>query len=116
MTDLEDLETTDSGHIPKRKAMKWMEGLEQPDGDDLRGSIVPKPAEFSGSTYPTEISTIRFTGDAEFIETVAGLLKPLLAFEDQSTRIELNLQRTEDRDTGDLTENYALYFNVTERS
>jgi hypothetical protein len=115
MTDLEKIETTDSGHVPKRKAMKWLESLDHPEGDDLRDSIVPKPAEFSGSTYPTDISTIRFTGDAEFIETIAGVLKPLLAFEDQATRVELNLQRTEDRDTGELTENYALYFNVTER-
>jgi hypothetical protein len=116
MNELEGLETTDSGHVPKRLAMKWMESLDQPSAEELRESIVPKPAEFSGSTYPTEISTIRFTGDAEFIETIAGLLKPLLRFENQSTRIELNLQQTENRDTGELTDNYALYFNVTERS
>lgn len=35
--------------------------------------------------------------------------------EDDATRLEINLQRTEDRDTGELTENYALYLSVAER-
>jgi hypothetical protein len=35
--------------------------------------------------------------------------------EDDKTRLEINLQRTEDGDTGELTDNYALYISVAER-
>lgn len=55
------------------------------------------------------------TGDAEFVETFAGLLEPLLDLEGDRTRLELNLQRTEDRDSGEFTDNYALYLSVAER-
>jgi hypothetical protein len=41
--------------------------------------------------------------------------KPLLEFESEDTRLEINLQQTEDRDTGGLTDNYALYLSVAER-
>jgi len=56
--------------------------------------MLPKPARFEGSTFETDISNIRVTGDAQFIETIAGLLKPILDLENDETRVELNLQRT----------------------
>ena len=40
------------------------------------------------------------TGDSAFIETVAGLLKLVQALEGWGTRVEINLQITEDRDAG----------------
>lgn len=95
--------------------MQWLESLDEPTDRELQNAIVAKPSEFSGSTYPTSVSNIRLTGDPRFIETVAGLLKPLLELEDIHTRVELNLQKTEDRDTGERTGNYALYFSVAER-
>ncbi|WP_435066083.1 hypothetical protein [Halobaculum sp. EA56] len=55
------------------------------------------------------------TGAPGFIETVAGLLKPFQGFENDKTRLELNIQRTKDRDTGELTDNYALYISVAKR-
>ena len=83
MTQLEQLPTTDSGHVVKRHA--------------------------------TEISDVRVTGTPEFVEAVGSRFKSLLQFEGEETRVEINLQRTEDRDTGELTENYALYLSVAER-
>jgi len=77
--------------------------------------MLPKPARFEGSTFETDISNIRVTGDAQFIETIAGLLKPILDLENDETRVELNLQRTKIRDTKRYTGNYALYLSVTER-
>jgi hypothetical protein len=115
MTELETLPTTDSGHVKKKHAMRWLDRLDEPTDEELVQSVVPKPNGFTGSKYPTEISEVRVTGAPEFIETIAGLLKPLQKLEDDKTRLELNLQRTEDRDTGELTDNYALYISVAER-
>ncbi|MXV60950.1 hypothetical protein GS429_02465 [Natronorubrum sp. JWXQ-INN-674] len=74
-----------------------------------------KPNGFTGSTFPTDISTIRVTGDPQFIETVAGLFSWIVGMEDYSRRVEINLQKTEDKETGEQTENYALYLSVAER-
>lgn len=95
--------------------MKWMAGLDESSDRELKDAVVPKPSDFSGSKYATDISTIRITGQADFIEAVASRLRPLLDFEDDTTRVELNLQQTEDRDTGELTDNYALYVSVADR-
>ena len=115
MTELESLPTTDSGHVKKKHAMQWLDELEKPTDEGFVQSVVPKPNGFTGSKYPTEISDVRVTGAPEFIETIAGLLKPLQKLENDKTRLELNLQQTEDRDTGELTDNYALYMSVAER-
>lgn len=113
--DVSDLPTTDSGSVRKADAMKWLNGLDEPTATELKGSVIPKPNGFTGSTYPTSISNIRVTGDPAFIETVAGLLKPIQNLEDSGTRVEINLQQTEDRDSGEHTGNYALYLSVAER-
>lgn len=112
---LADLPTTDSGSVRKAEAMEWLDSLSQPSGTELRNAVVPKPAEFSGSTFPTSISNVRVTGDPKFVETVAGLLKPLQDLEGGHTRLEINLKRTEDRETGTVTGNYALYLSAAER-
>lgn len=96
--------------------MKWMKNLDEPHADDLLASIVPKPEDHSGSTFPTPISNIRVTGTPEFIEQVAKLLKPLLAWESSASRVELKVQKIKDRETEELTDNYALYFSVAKRS
>lgn len=114
-TDLELLDTSDAGNVKKADAMNWMKRLDEPTAEDLKASMVPKPSDFSGSTFATDISNIRITGDPEFIETFAGLFKPILDLENPYTRVELNLQQIEDRDTDELTENYALYLSITER-
>lgn len=95
--------------------MRWLDGLDERSDAELKDAVVPKSADFSGSKYPTAISTVRITGTPEFIEAAGSFLKPLLDFEDDKTRVELNLQRTEDRETGELTENYALYISIAER-
>jgi hypothetical protein len=96
--------------------MEWLCGLDRPTATELKSSVLPKPAGFAGSTFESDISNIRITGDARFLETVAGLLTPLLDLENDETRVEINLQRTKVRDTNQYTGNYALYLSVTERS
>lgn len=115
MTQLEQLPTTDSGHVVKRHATEWLNNLEEATEQEIQDSVVAKPSDFSGSKYATEISDVRVTGTPEFVEAVGSRFKSLLQFEGEETRVEINLQRTEDRDTGELTENYALYLSVAER-
>jgi hypothetical protein len=114
-TDLERLPTTASGSVKKADAIEWLAARDRPSGADLRRATVEKPSDFSGSTFPTDISTIRLTGGPEFIETVAGLFAWIVDMEDYSRRVEINLKETEDRETGDETGNYALYLSVAER-
>lgn len=115
MSQLEQLPTTESGHIVKRHALKWLDDIDEATEQEIRDAVVPKPEDFSGSKYPTEISGVRVTGSPAFVEAIGSLFKPLSQFEDEETRLEINLQQTEDRDTGELTDNYALYLSVAER-
>jgi hypothetical protein len=114
--DLDALRSTKSGAIRKRNSIEWIQDLDRPTSTELKSSTLPKPAGFTGSTFETDISNIRITGDARFVETVAGLLTPLLDLENDETRVEINLQRTKVRDTNQYTGNYALYLSVAERS
>jgi DNA-directed RNA polymerase subunit M/transcription elongation factor TFIIS len=114
-TALERLPTTKNGSIKKADAVEWLTSLDNPSSAELRRATVEKPSGFSGSTFPTDVSTIRLTGDPEFIETVAGLFTWIVDMEDYSRRVEINLKETEDRETGETTGNYALYLSVAER-
>ena len=113
---LSDLPTTSSGAVKKKDAMRWLDSLDKPSAREFKNAIVPKPNDFSGSSYPTSVSNIRITGDPKFIETIAGLFKPIQSFEDGHTRVEINLQQTEDKETGEKTGNYALYLSVAHRA
>lgn len=93
MPELTDLPTTKSGHVRKRDAMQWLSALPEPMEDSLKQAVVPKPSQFSGSKYTTEISGIRVTGDPDFIEAVARHLKPLQDFENDSTGLVETLTR-----------------------
>ena len=120
MTSLDDLETTDSGSVRKKDALNWLESLENPEipealEDELIQSVVPKPQDHSGSAFPTPISQVRVTGRPEFIEQVAKLFKWFNTFESSATRLAVNLQQVEDRETGELTDNYALYLSAAVR-
>jgi uncharacterized Zn finger protein (UPF0148 family) len=88
---LEELPTTTSGSVRKEDAMKWLDSLSEPTDRELRNAFLAKPSGFSGSTYPTSISNVRITGDPKFVETVAGLLKPIQELEHGQTRVEINL-------------------------
>lgn len=115
MVDLTALPETNSGHIRKRNALEWLVRLPEPATEPLLDSVVPQPADFSGSKYPTPISTVRLTGDAAFIAAAARQFRSFNAFENERTRLQITLQRATDRETGRLTDNYALYLSVAER-
>lgn len=112
---VEELPTTSAGSIRKKHAMQWLNSLSEPTDRELQNAFLPKPADFSGSTFPTTISNIRITGDPKFVETIAGLLKPITKLDSGNTRVEINLKETEDKETGEETGNYALYLSVAQR-
>lgn len=114
-TELEQLPTTDSGSVRKQDAMDWLETRDKPDEEELLAAVTPKPNDHSGSTYPTPISTVRVTGAPDFVETVAGLFQWFLNWETSATLLNINLQQVKNRDTGDLTDNYALYLSAAVR-
>jgi len=119
-TQLEELDTTQSGTIRKKDAMQWLQDLEDPEipesvKTDLIKSVIPKPDGHSGSAFPTPISQVRVTGRPEFIESVARLFKWFTLWESSATRLSINLQKIEDRDSGELTDNYALYLSTAMR-
>jgi len=114
-TELEQLATTNSGSVRKQDAMNWLANLEKPDEEELLAAVTPKPNDHTGSTYPTPISTIRITGAPDFVETVAGLYQWFLNWETSATLVNINLQQIKDRETGDLTDNYALYLSAAVR-
>ena len=114
-TALEGLPTTKSGSIKKADSMEWLAERSRPSPAELRQTMIEKPSDFTGSTFPTDISTVRVTGSADFIETVAGLFSWIVDMEDYSRRVEINLKQTEDKETGEQTGNFALYLSVAER-
>lgn len=114
-TDLEQLDTTSSGSVRKKDAMQWLNSIETPDERELIGSVVPKRQDHSGSAFPTSISQVRVTGDPVFVERVAALFQWFLTWESSATRLAVKVQQIEDRDTGEFTDNYALYLSAAER-
>jgi hypothetical protein len=114
-SSLLDLETTDSGSVRKSDAMQWMKQLDDPDEDELIAAVQPKDNDHTGSTFATPISNIRVTGTPEFLTEVAKLLTPLLAWESSATRLALKVQQIKDRETDELTDNYALYLSAAMR-
>ena len=91
-TVLEQLPTTDSGAIRKSIAMEWFANRSRPFNRELLEVITPKSKGHTGGMFATDISNVRVTGDAAYIETIAGPLQPFLQVENTSTRLESNLQ------------------------
>lgn len=116
MADLETLPTTASGHIKKKDATSWMQSLPDNDVEDVLNAFKSKPTTHSGSLMGTDVSSIRVSGDADFITKFAALMKPMLKFDASDTRLEIKLSQVKDNETGELTDNYALYLNVADRA
>lgn len=115
MTKLERTKLSKSHNMSKDDAMAWLASLEQPSPEELLDAITAKQYGATGSTYASPTSQIRLSGTPEFIETFAGLLRPLLTAESRTTRLDLRIQRITDRDTKALTDDYALNLHVVER-
>ncbi len=66
-----------------------------------------------GSTFDQD--GIRLTGSAEFIDSVLAVLKPLLARENASERLQLSYTESTDRETRRPLGTYQCYIQVHER-
>lgn len=115
MTVLEGLPRTESEAVRKEHAMEWLADLDDPSAEEIVDVVVPKPYKKKGRTFAKPYSDVRIKGDAEFVETVAGLLRPFLACEATGTRLAINLQKVENKETGEITDTWALYLKSVER-
>ena len=77
----------------------------------LKQSAIPYKQE--GSKYGCD--GIRIDGTRAFIDSVLSHLKPLLAGESDSTRLELNYTEVADRVTGTPTGQWVCYVRTHER-
>jgi len=77
--------------------------------------IRPAQVEYKhrGSTYDQD--GIRITGTREFIDSVLAVLKPLLRYENGTTRLQVVYKQSTDRKTGALMDSYNCYIQVHER-
>lgn len=77
--------------------------------------ILPTPIEYKhkGSTYDRD--GIRITGSTEFIDSVLSKLKQMLAYESNTTRLQVVYKESIDRETGIPTGSYNCYIQVHER-
>ena len=115
MTKLDTLKRSSSGNVRKDDTINWLAGLSEPSPEELVQSITPKKYGAKGSTFASPTSEIRISGTAEFVEAFAGLLRPFLATENQTTRLDIKLQRIKDRDSGEITDDYSLHLHVADR-
>jgi len=73
----------------------------------------PVPYKHSGSTYAQD--GIRITGSREFIDAMLSRIKDLLAFENASTRLQVNYQESKDKETGHPINSHNCYIQVHQR-
>jgi hypothetical protein len=73
----------------------------------------PVPYKHKGSTYDED--GIRITGSKAFIDSVLSHLKQILAYESNTTRLQIVFKETVDRETGIETGKYNCYVQVHER-
>jgi len=115
MTDLEQLPTTKSASVKKENSIQWLAERTEPTPEELLETVIPKPYGQTGKTFNKQLSDVRIKGDAEFVETMAGLLRPFVACESIDTRLDIKLQKVKDRDTGEVTDAWSLHLQSAER-
>lgn len=115
MTDIERIKRTDSGNIRKDDAMKWLVERSIPTDEELLQAVIPQKYGSTGKTFHKPISDIRIKGDAEFVETVAGLFKSFEKLDMGKTRLSISLGKVKDKKTGAETDTWRLYLRAVER-
>ena len=95
--------------------MRWLEQRKKPSEKELTDAVVTEPYGEMGDRFPKPNSQIRIKGDANFLETAAGLFKVFADYESVGTRLDIKLQKIKDRETGAETDTWSLYLKVVER-
>jgi hypothetical protein len=102
--------------MPKKpKSLRKAEFLEhwahiRPDQD-----LIPRPVPYKheGSTYAED--GIRITGTRQFIDAVLSNLRPLLAYENASTRLQVVYKQSTDKKTRAPINSWNCYIQVHTR-
>ncbi|RQG94816.1 hypothetical protein [Natrarchaeobius chitinivorans] len=115
MTDLEQLPRTDNEYVRKDDSVQWLRERSEPTSEEIVDAITPKPYGQKGKTFNKSISDVRIKGDAEFVETIAGLLKAFVDCESMNTRLDIQLQKVKHKETGEPTDAWSLYLKSAER-
>lgn len=115
MTDIERLKPTDSGTIRKDDSTEWLANRSIPTDEELLKTVIPQKYGETGKTFHKPISDIRIKGDAEFVETAAGLFKSFNELDIGNTRLSISLQKVDDQETGRTTDIWVLYLRAVER-
>ena len=95
--------------------MKKAEILNRWRGLKARQTIEADPIAYkhTGSTFDQD--GIRITGSQGFIDSVLSNLIDLLKQQNGRTRLQLNYQQAQDKDTHQLLDSYCCYIQVHER-
>lgn len=97
--------------MKKKEFLDYWRSLDEAPATDIK--MLPVFYQHKGSTYDED--GIRITGRKTFIESVLRTLKPLLAYENGQTRLQVTMQETKDRETGVKTGTWNCYIQVHER-
>jgi len=97
--------------LTKSEALTHWQGLE--DGRAPVQTMARVPYKHEGSTYAQD--GIRLTGSRQFIDSVLAQLKPLLARENHTERLQLVYSQSSDRETGHPLSSWNCYIQVHER-
>lgn len=93
----------------KEEIITHWTGLEE--GQKIKMRAIPYRHE--GSTF--DCDGIRITGKPEFIDSVLSRLKDLLEKENSMTRLQLNYQQAQDKNTKEMLNSYCCYIQVHKR-
>ena len=115
MTDLEELPRTENEYVKKDDSVQWLKERSEPTPEEIMNSVISKPYGQTGKTFNKPFSDVRIKGDARFVETVAGLLKSFVDCESVNTRLDIQLQKVKDKETGKPTDTWSLYIKSAER-
>lgn len=102
-------------HKNAGKSLRKEQFLAYWSGMKRRRKLAPAPVPYKhiGSTYAED--GIRITGSRKFVDAVLSRLTELLAFENDSTRLQVVYKQTLDRDTGRPIDSWNCYIQVHER-
>ncbi len=97
--------------MQKKEFIEYWRGI-HPNGGPV-DTMEAVPYKHTGTTYAED--GIRLTGSREFIDSILGVLQPLLARESATERLQVVYQQSTDRETKALLPSWNCYIQVHQR-
>ena len=98
-----------TGKMCKKDVLKRWKGLKP--NQPVHPRMIPYGQK--GKTFAEDV--IRITGSTEFIDSVLSRLKDLIPYEGDTTRLDLNMSESFDKETKLSLGAYNCYIRVQER-